>query len=186
MVHSEIFAQITRVKTSAEAWSQLQELHASSSGSRILQLRQQLQNIKKGDSAIDVYLSKVTKLVDNLITAGVEISTSEIIIYILEGIDTDYESIIAVISSQLETMTPSTMRTLLTNQEIRNTNIRSSFSSTLISVNAISSNSRQDRERPTCQICGKRSHIDVACHNKYNETLHSTPPEHRAMQLRQK
>lgn len=70
-----------------------------SSGSKILPIQQQLQNIKKRDFLIDDYLNKITKLMDDIKTVGINVSTFETILYILGGLDTDFEAMIAVISS---------------------------------------------------------------------------------------
>jgi len=118
----------------------------------VLQIRKQLQIIKNWDLLIDAYLIKIPRSVDTLRTAGVSVSRGEIILYILGELDTDYKAIVAVISSQLETITLPTVHTLLTNQEIRNSKVRNSQSA--FSINASNYNSKRDREtRLVYQIC---------------------------------
>lgn len=159
----DILAQVASATTSAKAWERLWQIHVSTSGSRILQLRQQLQKVKKRDLAMKTFISKVVGIVDCLRTVGVTVADSKIVLYVLSGLDTDYEVIVAVISSQLESMMLPTMRILLTNQEIRNTNNRSLIAE-MGEVNMVKH--RGDKgNHPVCQICAKKGHVALACHN---------------------
>lgn len=102
-------------KSTAAVWSVLQEIFASTSGARILQLRNELQNLHKGDTSISDYLAYVTKLVDALRATGTKVDDSEIILFILGGLDTKYEAIVVVISSQSLTITLPVVWSLLQN-----------------------------------------------------------------------
>lgn len=128
---------------------------------------------------METYLLKVTRLVQDLRTWGVTVSDSEIILYAIGGLDFDFESIVAVISSRLATMTIQTMQVLLINQKIRNAKVRG-MSQSFSSVNIAKS---YRKEQVSCQICSKKRQIAIACHNRHNEDLYPTPLEHRAKQL---
>lgn len=169
-----MLSQVTGLDSLASVWSTLQEIHASSFGSRILQIRHQPQTLQKGESSIEAYLLRITKLVQDLRAGGVMVSDSEIILYAIGGLDSDFESIVAVISSQLATMTIQTMRVLLMNQEIRNAKV-CGLSQAFSSVNMTKS---YKKERVSCQIRTKKGHLAIACHNKHNEDLYPSPPKH--------
>lgn len=105
----DILAQVVSTITSVKAWEQLRQIDTSTSGTRILQLRHQLQSFTKGDLAMEAFISKVMGIVECLHMAGIAVADSEIILYVLGGLNTDYEAIVAVISSQLESMSLPTM-----------------------------------------------------------------------------
>ena len=59
-------AQIVGMTTTASAWSALQTYYSASSNARIMQLRLQLQTIKKGGLSMMDYTLKVKTLADQL------------------------------------------------------------------------------------------------------------------------
>lgn len=85
-------------------------------------------------------------VVDALRSAGVTILDSGFILSVVGGLDSDYESIVAVIMSQIHTLTLPKVRHLLISQEIRNN--RNNLANTAVhSANAIV---EKDKERPIC------------------------------------
>lgn len=88
----------------------------STSRACILQLRNELQYVREGDTKISDYLANVTKPVDALRATSTEFDDFEFILFILGGLDTEYEVIVAMISSKSLTITYLAVRSLLQNQ----------------------------------------------------------------------
>lgn len=42
--------------------------------------------------------------------------------------------------------------------------------------------SKKEKDRVVYQICKKKGHIALSCHNRHNEQLYPTPPESKASQ----
>lgn len=121
----------------------------------------QLQKTWKGDLGMSNYLSQMKKMVDVLQSAGVQVSNFEFILRIIDGLDSDFESIMAVIMSQIKTLSLPEVRHLLVSQEIRIARINS-ISTSIHSANLVF---KKDKKHSAYQICRKKGHIALACHN---------------------
>ncbi|KAL5822841.1 hypothetical protein ACOSQ4_020741 [Xanthoceras sorbifolium] len=102
------------------AWTTLERLYAQQSMVRVLQLKQQLQNIKKGTLFISDFIMKIGTIGDALITAGHEVSDYDMILSILNGLDYhEYDPVVVLISSQAKTMNVQDVQYLLMLHEQR-------------------------------------------------------------------
>ncbi|KAM1351501.1 hypothetical protein ACFXTH_005260 [Malus domestica] len=84
-------------RSSSDMWNHLKERFAHMSRTSIVQLKIDLQNIKKGSESIDAYLQRIKECRDQLAIAGVVISDEDIVIVALRGLPTDYNTIKSVI-----------------------------------------------------------------------------------------
>lgn len=67
-------------------WSTLEHLFASQSRARVMQLRFQLQTLKKGSLSMADYIQKCMSIADNLSMIGQPISDDNLSLYILGGL----------------------------------------------------------------------------------------------------
>lgn len=58
----EILGQILFLSTSAKVWEALEHMFSSRSKARVMQIRMQLANLKKGDSLVTDYFNRVKNL----------------------------------------------------------------------------------------------------------------------------
>lgn len=86
--------------TSEEIWTHLHELFAARSSTQIMQSRLQLATLKKGAESVTKYFNKAKILVDAIQAAGQVISDTELVVYLLTGLGTDYDSIITSLSTR--------------------------------------------------------------------------------------
>jgi hypothetical protein len=71
---------------------------------RIMQLKQQLQSLKKGADSISEFVSKLKAISDALAAAGEIVSDREMIMSLLNGVGHEYDSVVTLVSSQQSTM----------------------------------------------------------------------------------
>ncbi|KAL5798945.1 hypothetical protein ACOSQ2_003765 [Xanthoceras sorbifolium] len=71
---------------------------------RILQLRQQLQQIKKGRDSVSGFIMKIKNIGDALIEAREDVPDRDLILALLSGVGHIYDVVVVMISSQHRTM----------------------------------------------------------------------------------
>lgn len=84
-------------KSSKEMWMNLGEQFSSVTRTSIVQLKIDLQNIKKGQESVGAYLHRIKESKDQLDAAGVTIFYEDIVIVALRGLPNEYNTIKAVI-----------------------------------------------------------------------------------------
>ncbi|KAL5845588.1 hypothetical protein ACOSQ3_009112 [Xanthoceras sorbifolium] len=97
-----VLGQVTRCVTACEVWSLLVQLYSRHSMARIMHIRSQLQNLKKGALSITEFAVKVKGIVDSLTAAGQIISIIDLVAYILGGLGQDFDPVIATITAKKE------------------------------------------------------------------------------------
>jgi gag-polypeptide of LTR copia-type len=115
---SPILSQIVRCETSASAWTVLNQIHSSQSMPKILELKLQLQTAKKGNTTCAQFLQQMQNLADRL-SIGTKILDSELVLYITQGLESEYESFIIVLSMREVTPSLSEFSSLLLAHEPR-------------------------------------------------------------------
>lgn len=105
-------------KTAFDLWRNLRNKFAASSRQNILQLKINLQSLRKGNDSIETYLDKVKVARDALETVGVFLDDEDVIVTVLRGLPSEYNAIKGVIRAQAVTSTLSDLKTLLKATEI--------------------------------------------------------------------
>jgi gag-polypeptide of LTR copia-type len=98
-----ILSQIVRCETSASVWIVLNQIHSSQSMAKILELKFQLQTTKKGCSTCAQFLQQMQTLADQLRSIKTEILDSELVLYITQGLGSEYESFVIALSIRVTT-----------------------------------------------------------------------------------
>ncbi|KAF3779150.1 Retrovirus-related Pol polyprotein from transposon TNT 1-94 [Nymphaea thermarum] len=118
-IDKSVLGQIIRSPTSKDAWIQLEKSYASQSSMRILQLKRDLQDVRKGDLSMVEYLNKVRFIADALCAANEFISDDTLVHHTLNGLSTEYESFITSITTMKHLPTFAELYDLLLNHEKR-------------------------------------------------------------------
>lgn len=84
-------------QSAKEMWDNLHERFARVTRTSIVQMKIDLQNIKKGHESIDQYLQRIKDSRDQLAAVGVIISNEDIVIVALRGLPSEYNTTKAVI-----------------------------------------------------------------------------------------
>ncbi|KAJ8645920.1 hypothetical protein MRB53_007668 [Persea americana] len=85
-----------------DVWTALEKHFSSQSRARLLQLRLQLQTVKKDTLSITNYLQKVKIFTGHLTAAGHSIPDDEILLYILGGLGHEYDALATSITTCTE------------------------------------------------------------------------------------
>lgn len=95
------------VKSSAyEYWAPLAKVFNKDSQAKLMELRYRLQTLKKGSQTIEQYISVAKDLKDYILAAGDKINDREQILYVLEGVDFNYTSLITTITNMKRILPP--------------------------------------------------------------------------------
>ncbi|XP_043687904.1 uncharacterized protein LOC122639140 [Telopea speciosissima] len=111
-------ALIVRLTSSHASWSTLECTYASHSQARIMQLKYQLFQLKKGTPSMAEYLQRVKSLADNLAAAANPVPNSDIILSNLHGLGPNYESFATSMTTRIDPIPLDNFTGLLLTQEI--------------------------------------------------------------------
>ena len=114
---SSITPLIATTKTSHEAWKKLKNLHASQSRTRAMQLKEELTLIHRGHRSITEYLHAVKTLVDEIAIIDHSISDDDLTLYVLNGLGSEFQEIMAPIRARESPMTFEELHDLLVGHE---------------------------------------------------------------------
>lgn len=83
------------------AWAILKSHFVNITTAREMQIKYQLQSLKKGDLSIDAYMGKIKELADSLQAIDRVLTDSELLLYALNGLPPSYESFVTMSSNQI-------------------------------------------------------------------------------------
>ena len=92
-----LMTHIIGLSTAHDVWLTLKRMFSSQSKARIMQIRYQLSTLKKGSFSVTEYFQKLKQLVDTLAAVHHPLDDFEVNSYLLAGLSSDYESMIASI-----------------------------------------------------------------------------------------
>jgi hypothetical protein len=115
----EVLTGVASNATVATMWAAISRSFASQSRSRVLHLRNQLVATCKGDMSIASYFSTMRGYVNEMVAAEKPIDDDDVVSYILNGLDADYNSLIERVNGMTETISPETLYSRLLNTEAR-------------------------------------------------------------------
>ncbi|KAA8525548.1 hypothetical protein F0562_007399 [Nyssa sinensis] len=95
-----ILAKVIGVTTSREVWCALEKMYSSHSRARLSTTRRQLSTVTKGGMSISDYFQTVKSLADILVAIGHPLLDTEIVSYLLGGLDSSYDPIVTSIQTR--------------------------------------------------------------------------------------
>jgi hypothetical protein len=125
----EILSIIVDVTSARDAWARLEQMYASRSKVRVMQIRMQLAMIQKKDLSIADYYKRVKHLGDTLAAIGKRLEDEEPISYLWCGLGPDYDPLVTSITTRVDTITLSDVYAYMLSFEMRqeNNNINSAL-----------------------------------------------------------
>ncbi|KAL5753233.1 hypothetical protein ACOSQ2_023740 [Xanthoceras sorbifolium] len=118
-ITQELLPEFVGCLTASEAWDSIVQLFSSQSKANIMQLKLQLQTLKKGGSTMSEYLMKKKSIMDALSFAGHPLTNDDKLMNILGGLGSEYNSFIIPITSVQHNYTLSEISSLLLTHETR-------------------------------------------------------------------
>ncbi|KAK9105545.1 hypothetical protein Scep_022389 [Stephania cephalantha] len=99
ILSESVLAQVVGLSTSREVWESLRKHFSSQSQSRVLYLKRELQNMRKGNKTMAEYYLHAKQLADNLAASGNPISNTDLQHMMLGGLDSSYDPIVTVLTA---------------------------------------------------------------------------------------
>ncbi|PNY01489.1 copia-like polyprotein, partial [Trifolium pratense] len=97
----DIATQLLHCETSKQLWDEAQSLAGAHTKSRIIYLKSEFHNTRKGEMKMEEYLIKMKNLSDKLKLSGSPISNSDLMIQTLNGLDAEYNPVVVKLSDQI-------------------------------------------------------------------------------------
>ena len=110
-------AQIIGHNTSHSTWSTLEKTFTSSSRARIMQLRLELQTLKKGSMSMIDYMMKLKGILDSLVAITGSMSEQVQIRNLLTGLGANYNDVVTAINSRYDRISLETVHDMLLSYE---------------------------------------------------------------------
>jgi len=95
-----ILSQVVSCDTSAALWKSLQQSFSATSRACLSELRRSLQTTTKGGLSCADYCQKIRSLADELAFAGSPISDDDLVLQVLGGLGSDYNSFVVVTNTR--------------------------------------------------------------------------------------
>ncbi|KAL5758948.1 hypothetical protein ACOSP7_021559 [Xanthoceras sorbifolium] len=97
-ISENLIEEVTECVTSIDAWKTLASMFSQQFMAKLLQLKQQLQGLKKGLSSINEYLLKIKEITDGLRSVGQAVSDQDLLLNALNGLGQEYDSVVVLVS----------------------------------------------------------------------------------------
>lgn len=114
-----IMVNIVGLTTSSSIWKALETNFASQSRAKVMQYKLQLQTLRKNSLSMSEYLSKVKACCDLLNSVGYNVSEGDQILHILNGLGSEYDPVVVIVSGKAESWTIMDVHSLLLSFENR-------------------------------------------------------------------
>ncbi|KAL5845661.1 hypothetical protein ACOSQ3_009185 [Xanthoceras sorbifolium] len=92
------------LSTVSPTWSKLERVYSQQSMAKILQIRQQLQSVKKGADSISNFILKIKNIGDELLSAREEVNEKDLLLSLMSGVSHEYDPVVVLIANQYKTM----------------------------------------------------------------------------------
>lgn len=96
----EIHSLVAAASTAAEAWSILNRTYASTSRSKVFQLKKDLSKLQLGSSSAAEFLQQVKSKVDELAVIDHRLSDDDVTFYVLDGLGPNYRELASFIQAR--------------------------------------------------------------------------------------
>jgi hypothetical protein len=105
----EILTGVASNSTTTDMWVAISKSFASQSRPRVLHLRNQLVATRKDDLSVAAYFSTMRGYADEMAAAGKPLDDNDVVSYILNGLDADYNSLIEHVNGMTDSISPETL-----------------------------------------------------------------------------
>lgn len=115
----DILGQVAGSRSAAQAWRAIGEMFSSQSRARTLNVRLSLQTTSKGTMPISEYVGKMKAYADEVAATGKPLDEEELIAYIVNGLDGDYDPFVSSLGMRVEPISITELYAQLLNFENR-------------------------------------------------------------------
>jgi hypothetical protein len=115
----EVLTGVASNSIAADMWATISKSFASQSWSCVLHLCNQLVVTRKGDLSVATYFSTMHGYADEMAVAGKPFDDDDVISYIHNGLDADYNSLIEHVNGMTDSISPETLYSCMLDTEAR-------------------------------------------------------------------
>jgi hypothetical protein len=113
-----VLSMVVGLHSAQEVWSTLETRFTSTARANVLNLKLELQSVKKGTDSINAYMQRVKTARDKLSAVGVQIDDEEMLHMVLKGLPKEYSSFNSAIRTRDDSLTFEKLSVLLQTEEI--------------------------------------------------------------------
>uniref|UniRef100_A0A2N9JBP8 Uncharacterized protein n=1 Tax=Fagus sylvatica TaxID=28930 RepID=A0A2N9JBP8_FAGSY len=114
---NEVLAMVVGSTTSQEVWNKLEEKFTCTARANVLNLKLELQGIKKGNESINSYLQRIKNTRNKLSTVGVLVDNEELLHMILKGLPKEFAPFASAIRTRDDSISFEKLSVLLQTEE---------------------------------------------------------------------
>ncbi|KAI4297577.1 hypothetical protein L6164_037462 [Bauhinia variegata] len=115
---TSVASLVTQASTTQDAWVLLEQTYAKPSRGHIKQMKEKLKNITKGTQPIAKYIQTIKACLDHLSTLGKPLDQEDLIDFVLQGLDSSYQSVIDAVNARDTPITLEGLHEKLINKEL--------------------------------------------------------------------
>ncbi|KAL0918303.1 hypothetical protein M5K25_010303 [Dendrobium thyrsiflorum] len=186
-ISQAVLPYVLNLNSTAAIWAALQTRFQSTNRSKVIQLKNELHSVSLKNGSMMQYLSDIKAIVDQIAAAGSGVDTEDIILYILNGLPSTYQSFKTAIRTMLCPISLDQLYPLLISEEIH---VAAEAAKTPAAADpnkaffmqrgrgrpnrarTQSKSTGSARPNPyasvTCQICLKKGHSATSCWHRSN------------------
>ena len=125
---------VVGLSTSQEVWNKLEERFTCTARANVLNLKLELQSIKKGNESVNSYLERIKTVRDKLSTVWVQSDHEELLHVILKGLPKEYAPFASAIRTRDEVLSLEKLLVLLQTEEQSTQETTDSFSNSALTM----------------------------------------------------
>uniref|UniRef100_A0A2N9FFC2 Reverse transcriptase Ty1/copia-type domain-containing protein n=1 Tax=Fagus sylvatica TaxID=28930 RepID=A0A2N9FFC2_FAGSY len=114
---SPVLAMVVGTTTAQEVWNRLEEKFTCTARANVLNLKLELQGIKKGNDSINSYLQRIKNTRDKLSAVGVLVDNEELLHMVLKGLPKEFSSFASAIRTRDDAISFEKLSVLLQTEE---------------------------------------------------------------------
>lgn len=175
LVEDSLIPSLKNQRTSAALWKHLRELHSTTSGVGLWQLKKQFFTMRmEARETMSSYISRVDAVEAALVEAGETVSVSDYVFVVCEGLPSEYRMVVSILQSRGRDVTKAMVASQLLQEEARAKGVANvgSTASALFSGAKKGKAKKGGRNAPgkgsgsakgLCYRCGKGGHFAATC-----------------------
>ncbi|KAI0501116.1 hypothetical protein KFK09_016059 [Dendrobium nobile] len=118
IITPSILPYVLSLKNCADIWATLSHRLQASTRSRIIQLKNELYHLSKGEQSMSQYLLTIKSKIDTILAADSTIDPEDVILYTLNGLPKTYQAFKIAIRTNLQPINLDDLYTLLCSEEV--------------------------------------------------------------------
>ncbi|KAI5313965.1 hypothetical protein L3X38_043141 [Prunus dulcis] len=175
-VSPQVISLIASAKTSQEAWDKLLHLFASKARARVLGLKERLTLMRRENKPVSQYLQDVKVIADELAIIDVPLSDDDLLLYILNGVGSEFKEITAVVRSRDTSISFENLHDKLVEHEAALTRADAPVTTPVITANVTQSSQRAPTNRGSRSNNYNHNRGSSSFRNNYRGSSESTSP----------